>query len=74
NMGSDGVTLDSKGNLYLTGNGVTVFDSAGKQILNIQVPEKWTANVTFGGKDRKTLFITASGGLYSIRTNVKGAY
>lgn len=74
NMGSDGVTLDSKGNLYLTGNGVTVFDSAGKQILTIQVPEKWTANVTFGGKDRKTLFITASGGLYSIRTNVKGAY
>ena len=71
--GSDGMTIDNEGNLYLTGNGVMVFDKSGKQIEHIQVPEKWTANVSFGGKDRQTLFITASEGLYSIRTKTKGA-
>jgi gluconolactonase len=72
-LGSDGMTIDKKGNLYLTGHGVTVFDKSGKQIEHIDVPEKWSANVCFGGKDRKTLFITANTGLYSIRMNVKGA-
>jgi gluconolactonase len=51
-----------------------VFDPAGKQIEHIQVPdEPWTANVSFGGRDRQTLFITASKGLYSIKMRVKGA-
>jgi len=72
-MGSDGMTLDSEGNVYLTGRGVTVFDRAGKQIEEIAVPEKWTANVCFGGKDGHTLFITASTGFYGLRMRVKGA-
>ncbi|MBI4663826.1 MAG: SMP-30/gluconolactonase/LRE family protein [Verrucomicrobia bacterium] len=72
-LGSDGMTLDSEGNVYLTGRGVTVFDKTGKQIDHIDVPESWTANVCFGGKDRQTLFITASKGLYSIRVRVRGA-
>ena len=68
------MTLDNEGNLYLTGDGVAVFDKAGKQIEQIPVPgERWTANVSFGGKDRQTLFITASTGLYGIRMRVKGA-
>ncbi|HJN16470.1 MAG TPA: SMP-30/gluconolactonase/LRE family protein [Armatimonadota bacterium] len=71
-MGSDGVTLDDEGNLYLTGKGVTVLSSAGEQIDHIEVPEGWTANVCFGGPDRNTLFITAGKGLYSIRTRVAG--
>ncbi len=71
-MGSDGMTIDNEGNLYLTGKGVTVFDSTGKKIENIPIDEPWTANVSFGGKDRRTLFITASRGLYAIRTRVKG--
>ena len=71
-MGSDGMTIDEKGNVYLTGNGVTIFDKTGKRIENIPVPEKWTANVCFGDKDRKSLFITASTGLYRIRMQVKG--
>ncbi len=71
-MGSDGMTIDSQGNLYLTGKGVTVFNPAGKQIEVIAVPEGWTANVCFGGVDRKTLFITASDSLYSIATTVAG--
>jgi len=72
-LGSDGMTLDTEGNLYLTGNGVIVFDKAGKRIAHIGVPEPWTANVSFGGKDHNTLFITASAGLYSIRMQNRGA-
>lgn len=72
-LGSDGMTIDTEGNLYLTGKGVTVFDKTGKQIDHIDVPENWTANVSFGGKDRKTLFITASKSLYSIQMIYKGA-
>lgn len=71
-MGSDGMTMDSKGNMYLTGQGVTVFDKTGKKLGNIKVPESWTANVCFGGKDLKSLYITASKGLYRIQLKVKG--
>jgi gluconolactonase len=71
-MGSDGMTLDKKGNVYVTGKGVTVFDKNGTQIEHIDVNEPWTANITFGGKDRKTLFITASKAVYTLRMKVKG--
>lgn len=72
-MGSDGMTLDDRGNLYITGKGVTVFDPSGKQIGHIPIGEPWTANVCFGGKDGKTLFITASTAVYILRMKVKGA-
>ncbi len=71
-VGSDGLTLDERGNLYITGKGVTVFDSAGNKIDYIDVPAGWTANVTFGGKDKSTLFITAETALYAVKMNVKG--
>jgi len=72
-MGSDGMTIDSNGNIYLTGRrGVTVFNPHGEQIAQIPVEGSWTANVCFGGKDLKTLFITASERLYSIKMNVSG--
>jgi gluconolactonase len=71
-LGSDGMTIDDQGNVYLTGKGVTVFDSAGKQIEHINVNEPWTANVCFGGKDRRTLFITASKCFYGLAMQVKG--
>lgn len=72
-MGSDGLTLDSEGNLYLTGKGVTVFNKEGKKIDHIDVKQDWTANVTFGGPHFKTLFITASHGFYKLPMKVKGA-
>lgn len=72
-LGSDGMTIDSEGNVYLTGKGVTVFDKAGQQVQQIDVPEGWTANVCFGGVDQQTLFITASKSLYAIRMRVHGA-
>jgi gluconolactonase len=73
NKGSDGMTIDDQGNIYITGHGITVFDKTGKLAEHIDVAEPWSANVSFGGKDHKTLFITASKCLYSIRLNFKGA-
>ena len=72
-LGSDGMSLDDEGNLYLTGRGVTVFDKTGAQIEHIDVPESWTGNATFGGRDRKTLFITASKSVYGIKMRTRGA-
>lgn len=71
-QGSDGITLDNEGNLYITGRGVTVYDKTGMKLGNIPVPSGWTANVCFGGKDRSTLFITASESVYTLQMQVKG--
>ncbi len=71
-QGSDGMTLDSKGNLYLTGRGVTVYDPSGTKIGNIPVPSDWVGNVCFGGKNMKTLFITASESVYTLQMRVRG--
>lgn len=72
NMGSDGMTIDNKGNVYLTGKGVTVFNQKGEKIKHIPIDEDWTANVTFGGEDHQTLFITAMDAVYGLRMNVTG--
>jgi len=71
-MGSDGMTIDVEGNVYLTGKGVTVFGRHGRKVDHIAVPKGWTANVCFGGVDRSTLFITAQDSLFAIRTRVRG--
>lgn len=71
-MGSDGMTLDNRGNVYLTGDGVTVFNSKGEQIEHIVTGEKWTANVTFGGPNQDILFITAMDSVYTLEMNVTG--
>lgn len=71
--GSDGMTIDEAGNLYLTGKkGVMVYNKDGKEIQIISVPKNWTANVCIGGKDRKTLYITASDSVYSVRLKQAG--
>jgi gluconolactonase len=72
-MGSDGMTIDEKGNVYLSGKGVTVFSPAGKKIDHVAVEAPWTANVCFGGKDLKTLFITASTSVFTLKMKVKGS-
>tara|TARA_R110002167_G_scaffold51470_11_gene148929 strand:+ start:1554 stop:2456 length:903 start_codon:yes stop_codon:yes gene_type:complete len=71
-MGSDGMTIDNMGNVYLTGDGVTVFNNKGEQIEHIAIDEKWTANVTFGGPDQATLFITAMDAAYTLEMAVHG--
>ena len=73
-MGSDGMTIDERGNVYLTGDGVTVFDKNGEKIAHIPVPAKWTANVVFGALDRKTLFITAMDAVYTLQMKTRGVW
>ena len=71
-LGSDGMTIDSDGNIYLTtGPTVQVFSPSGQKLESINVPEN-PANVCFGGKDKQTLFITARTGLYAIKMRVHG--
>ncbi len=73
-MGSDGMTIDDRGNVYLTGDGVTVFNKSGDQIAHITVPAKWTSNVAFGALDRKTLFITAMDAVYTLQMKSRGVW
>jgi len=70
---SDGMCVDQQGNLYTTtAKGIEIFDREGQPAGIIPVPEQ-PANVTFGGTDYKTLFITARTSLYSIQMAVSGA-
>ncbi|RYG20923.1 MAG: SMP-30/gluconolactonase/LRE family protein [Chitinophagaceae bacterium] len=70
---SDGMTLDEKGNVYLTGkSGVDIFSAGGQHIGNIKIPEPHTANLCFGGRNRDILFITASKSVYVLKMKVKG--
>ena len=72
-MGSDGMTLDEYGNLYLTnGNFVHIYSPDGVALEKIEFPEK-PANVTFGGEQSSTIYVTARTSLYSVDLNVSGA-
>ncbi len=71
--GPDGIRVDHDGRVWSSsGDGVQVFDTAGKLIGRIVCPESG-ANLAFGGADGKTLFITARTGLYAVKTKVTGA-
>ena len=71
-QGSDGMTLDEKGNVYLTGKGVTIYNPQGNKIGHIAINEPWTANLCFGGAHKDVLFITASTAIYTVKMNLKG--
>jgi gluconolactonase len=71
--GGDGATVDCMGNLYVaTGLGVQVFDPQGKHLGTIAFPER-PSNLTFGGPDFKTLYVTASHSLYAAPMELAGA-
>jgi gluconolactonase len=72
NQGSDGMTIDAQGNIYLCGKGVTVYNPAGAKIAHIDIPEPWTANICFAGKNKDVLFMTASKAIYTLKMKVKG--
>jgi gluconolactonase len=64
--GSDGMELDSKGNLYLTTpNKVQIFDASGKHLQDISIAQETPTNVAFGGADHNTMFITARTMIYT---------
>jgi gluconolactonase len=71
--GPDGIRCDTKGRIWSSsGNGADVFATDGSVIAKINLP-KGGANLCFGGRSGKTLFITAREGLYAVETKVKGA-
>jgi gluconolactonase len=70
--GSDGMTMDNLGNVYVTGRGITVYNPEGQQIEFVDIPGDRTTNLTFGGKERNTLFITATRSVYTLQMKVKG--
>lgn len=70
--GSDGMTLDEKGNIYLTtAEGVLIFNAEGQKIAAIKLLHQ-PSNLCFSGKDKKVLFITARQAIYTLAMNVKG--
>ena len=72
NSGGDGLTIDSRGNLYITsGLGLQVFDPSGTALGIISFPEQ-PANVTFGGPGRRTLYVTARKSLYAVEMEAEG--
>ena len=69
----DGIRCDADGRVWSSaGDGVRIYISSGQEIGRILVPEAPT-NLAFGGKDGKTLFITARTSLYAIRVSVTEA-
>ena len=69
--GSDGMTIDNRGNIYLTMGKVWVYSPEGELISEIEVPES-PSNLCFGGEERNILFITARTSVYTLKMNVKG--
>jgi gluconolactonase len=71
--GPDGIRVDADGRLWSSaGDGVHVFDQSGKLLGKVLCPEA-PANLCFGGKDGKTLFMTARTSLYSVPVLVTDA-
>jgi sugar lactone lactonase YvrE len=69
--GGESIAVDDRGNVYLAAGQILVFDPSGKKIDTIMVPQR-PISIVFGGKDKKTLFITARSCLYSVRTKFGG--
>jgi gluconolactonase len=70
--GGDGMAMDGAGDLYVATNaGVQVYQPNGTLWGTIPVPEV-PSHCTFGGTDRKTLYITAHTSLYRVTLRVPG--
>src|SRR6266496_1883338 len=68
----DGIKVDVQGNLFVTGpKGIWVWDAKGKHLGTIVLPEQ-PANLTWGGQDSKTLYITATTSVYRLETRTRG--
>jgi len=68
----DGMKVDQKGNVYATGpGGIWIFSPEGKHLGTVKLPEI-ASNCAWGDPDGKTLYITASTGLYRIHLKIPG--
>jgi gluconolactonase len=72
----DGICVDDAGNLYVANNSdeikaIEVFDAAGELLGRIPLPAA-PSNCTFGGADRRTLFVTTLHAVYELRVPVPG--
>jgi len=72
-QGGESLTQDSEGNVYLAAGQVFVYNSSGKPIDTIPVPER-PLQLVFGGKDRHSLFILTHSSVYAVRTRFAGLY
>ena len=73
----DGMKCDTKGNLYITRHGkgtVAIFNSGGRQIQEVELKGKDVSNITFGGKDGRTCFVTLQDRkcIEKFRTDIEG--
>ena len=65
-LGADGMAIDSAGNVYCAGaTAVWMWNPQGKLLEKVECPTR-PINATFGGPDRKTLFITCFDGVYAL--------
>jgi gluconolactonase len=68
----DGIKVDRRGNLYVTGpGGIWVWDASGTHLGTVLMPEQ-PANLAWGGKDLRTLYITATTSVYKLETHAEG--
>lgn len=71
-LAPDGIKVDSKGNVYVTGKGgIWVLNPEGRRLGIINVPEL-PANLCWGDRDWETLYIAARTSLYRVRLNIAG--
>ena len=85
--GGDGLRLDVEGNLWVAAGinvprhggetadvpaGIYVIRPDGKLLGRIPIPEDLVTNLTFGGKDKRTLYVTAGKSLFKTRIDVSG--
>jgi sugar lactone lactonase YvrE len=69
--GAESVAVDAQGNVYIANGQIFVYDSTGKAIDEIDVPER-PIGLLFGGPDRRTLFILTHRALYGVKTREAG--
>jgi sugar lactone lactonase YvrE len=70
-QGGESVAVDAAGNVYLAAGQIYVYAPDGRLVYAIDAPER-PIQLVFGGPDRRTLFITARGSLYGVRTRNPG--
>ena len=69
NLGSDGMTIDDEGFIYMSSGGVNIWSKDGQQVAQFRMP---CANLCFGGKDKNILFICSSKEIYALKMRTHG--